>query len=167
LTGDGLGRDRAVTLESIVRERHLRWADALYRHGYIVEAHPRPTTSALLGTVGLRGRRRADLGVPEVVIDIAEKWVNGADPDGLGLEQHSCHLASSSWHAQLEPGEAGAERLDVDRFKPAGLTIHRHPLGSPNDERTPERAVPAPEAWVTQIETLSADLYFRKTKPTK
>lgn len=84
----------------------------------------------------------------------------GADPDALGLEQHGCHIAGSSWHAQLESGDEKAERLDVDRFKPRNLTIHRHPFGSSNDERVPAADVPAPEAWVNHVETISAEHYF-------
>ena len=77
------------------------------------------------------------------------------------------HLEASSWHAQLGPGEQGAERMDVDRRKPADLILHRHPFGSPNDEREPERDMDAPEAWITHVEGLSANLYFQQTKPTK
>ena len=125
------------------------------------------TTSARAGTVGIRARRRPDLGGPEAIIEVVEKWTEGPDPDGLGLEQHGCHLEASSWHAQLGPGEQGAERMDVDRRKPADLILHRHPFGSPNDEREPERDMDAPEAWITHVEGLSANLYFQQTKPTK
>jgi hypothetical protein len=55
---------RRVTLESIVSERYARWAETLFRYGYIIEKNPRVPTSATGGTVGLRGRRRADLGAP-------------------------------------------------------------------------------------------------------
>jgi excisionase family DNA binding protein len=86
----------------------------------------------------------------------------GADPDGLGLEQHGCHLAGSSWHAQLLPGEDGAERMDVDRFKPSELIIHRHPFGSRNDVRESAGDLPAPEAWVQDVETIAAEHYFNR-----
>jgi hypothetical protein len=149
-----------VTLASVVSDRYARWVTTLDRYGYIIEQHPRIRTSARLGTIGLRGRRRTDLGAPAVVIDIAERWDEGPDSDGLGLEQHGCHLVASGWHAQLEPGGQGAERLDVDRLKRRELTIHRHPFGSSNDERTPRHDLPAPEGWIRDIETLSADRYF-------
>jgi hypothetical protein len=58
------------------------------------------------------------------------------------------------------PGEEGAERLDVDRCKPSELIIHRHPFGSPNDERKPAGGLRAPEAWVQDVESISAERYF-------
>jgi hypothetical protein len=155
-----------LSLRSITSERYGRWQEALYRFGYLTEEHPTVTTSRHAGTVGIRARRRPDLGAPEVVVDVAEKWTEGADPDGLGLEEHGCHLEASSWHAQLRPGEQGTERIDVDRRKPTEL-MRRHPFGSPNDERKPERNLYAPEAWLTHVEELSANLYFKQTKPTK
>jgi hypothetical protein len=149
-----------VTLPSVVTDRYARWAETLTKYGYLIEPHPRLETSPRAGIVALRGRRRPDLGAPEVVIDIAESWRAGADPDGLGLDQHGCHVAGSGWHAQLESGDEGAERLDVDRFKPRNLSIHRHPFGSPNEERIPAADLPAPEAWVNHVETISAEQYF-------
>jgi len=150
-----------LTLKSVVAERYVRWTETLFKYGYVVEPHPRVPTSTQAGAVGVRGVRRADLGVPRVVIDIAELWTEGADPDRLALEQHGCHLQHSGWHAQLEPGDSGAERLDVDRAKPAHLTIHRHPLGSANDHREAAFDLDAPEAWVAHVEQLSADLSLR------
>jgi hypothetical protein len=145
-----------MTIRSIVTERYARWAETLFKHGYMIEGNPTLPTSTATGVVGLRGRRRRDLGAPPVVIDIAEAWSEGPDPDGLGLEDHGCHLAGSGWHAQLETGDRGAERLDVDRTKPTELIIHRHPFGSSNEVRKPERDLRSPEAWVLDIEQLSA-----------
>jgi hypothetical protein len=74
-----------------------------------------------------------------VVIHVAETWIEGSDPDGLGFEQHGCYSGGSGWHAQLEAGERGAERLDVDRTKPTEPIMHR----------------------------LSADAHYNQTKKTK
>lgn len=149
-----------MTRRSIVTDRYARWVDRLWAHGYTAEAHPHLPTSAAAGTVGLRARRLTSLGVPHVVIDVAEIWSEGDDPDGLGLEAHSCHLAGAAWHAQIAEGEEGAERLDVDRDKPAPLKIHRHPLGRPGDDRQSEATLPAPEAWILRVEHLCAELFF-------
>jgi hypothetical protein len=148
----------AVSQASVVGDRYARWANALWKHGYRVERHPKVGTSIGAGTVGLRGRRRSFPGVPSVVVDIVELWLSGADPDGLKLAMHGCHLFAAGWHAQIAQNELGAERLDVDRAKSRRLMIHRHPFGRPNDVREPEALLFAPEAWMVRVEECAAEV---------
>lgn len=91
-----------------------------------------------------------------MVIDIVELWLSGADPDGLKLVMHGCHLFAAGWHAQIAQDESGAERLDVDRAKSRRLMIHRHPFGRPNDVREPDAPLLAPEAWMVRVEECAA-----------
>ena len=89
------------------------------------------------------------------MIDVAELWAAGDDPDGLGTEEEGCYLRAASWHAQIEaPGDTGAERLDLDRTKPRALMIHRHPFGEPNAVRRPAAGLLVPARWLEHVEGL-------------
>jgi hypothetical protein len=140
-----------MSVESVLGERYVLWTDELYDWGYVIEPHPRP---AAWNEIIIRARRSELYGDPSVVIDIAEAWADGSDPDGLRITSGGCFLAGASWHAQFpRAGAVGAERFDVDRTKPAGLIVHRHPLGQPNEVRKRARWH-RPETWLGHIERL-------------
>lgn len=108
----------------------MRWSLELSGYGYELLAPGREPASA--GEFVFRARRPTHYGGPPAMIDVRELWVPGADPGGLGLEQHGCHLEVGGWHAQLRAGEEiGAMRLDVDRRKKPELVVHEHPFGRP------------------------------------
>ncbi|MGK2939787.1 MAG: hypothetical protein ACSLFR_18615 [Solirubrobacteraceae bacterium] len=148
-----------MSRETVVAERVARWSDVLFNHGYILEESSRLGMLPKQGAFALRARRRDALGVPAVVVDIVEVWNDGSDPHSLGLEAHGCHLEYAGWNAQIQNGAVGQERLDVDRRKPVGQMIHRHPFGHPNAKREPASSK-APESWIQHVERLSAELFF-------
>lgn len=144
-----------MSVASVLRDRSVRWNDVLDGYGYAFEApraHPAP------GELVLKARRLPVYGGPAATVDIAELWMFGDDPDGLGLEQEGCFLVVSGWHGQIGPRDIGAHRLDVDRRKPPGLAIHLHPYGQANSVRVPAAPLCSPEAWVEDIERLISDL---------
>jgi hypothetical protein len=147
-----------MTLESVLRERVARWVDELDAYGYVLEPPGRVAVS--LAEIAVAARRPTTYGGPAAKIEVHELWLPGADPDGLALEGHGCHLHMASWHAQiLEGGATGAERLDVDRRKPRELMVHRHPFGEPNERREPAAPLIAPERWVEHVEALILDRF--------
>ncbi len=106
------------------------------------------------GRLRLRAIRLPSHGNPHSTIDVREIWRSGRDRQRLMPTNEGHHLLRASWHAQI--GGAGAERaerLDVERFKPADLMRHRHPLGSPNHVRE-QTAIATPEAWLLHVETV-------------
>lgn len=145
-----------MSIGSAVQDRTARWCDELDGYGYALEAPGR--RAAALGQVTLRAARPRTYGGPGVVVDVGETWALGSDPDGLGLELHGCFLLVSGWHVQIAPGDAGAQRLDVDRRKPGGLAIHLHPYGRPNSVRVPAAPLGSPESWLEDVENLIFDL---------
>jgi hypothetical protein len=150
-----------MSLESTLRKRVTRWQEILTNHGYAMQAPRRGATAS--GEICLRARRPTIYGGPPVMIDINEIWISGEDPDQLDLRENGCYLFYSSWHAQVDGDDATrAERLDVDRRKPAGLIVHRHPYGEPNPIKLPAKPLAAPEAWMTQVERLIYDLTLKE-----
>jgi hypothetical protein len=140
-----------MSVDSVLDDRYAMWVDELDAWGYEIEEPPRP---APLSGILIRGRRPESFGLPCVVIDIAETWQAGADPDGLRITNRGCFLLGASWHAQFPTsGDAGAERLDVDRTKSRTLMVHRHPLGESNEVRESVRWQ-RPGAWLERIELL-------------
>jgi len=140
-----------MSVDSVLDDRYALWANELSDWGYEVEEHPWPAPpNGFL----IRARRPETYGDPAVLIDIAETWEEGQDPDGLRMTNRGCFLVAASWHAQFPlNGDVGAERLDVDRTKPRDLLIHRHPLGETNEVR--ERAQrQRPETWLGHVENL-------------
>ncbi len=136
----------------------MRWSLELSGYGYELLAPGREPASA--GEFVLRARRPTHYGGPPAMIDVRELWVPGADPGGLGLEQHGCHLEVGGWHAQLRAGEEiGAMRLDVDRRKKPELVVHEHPFGRPNHVRVPAAPLVSPERWIHEVEVVIADLH--------
>jgi hypothetical protein len=146
-----------MTVESVLRERAARWTDELDAYGYVLEP-PGPAVTSL-AEMAVAARRPTTYGGPPAKIEVHELWLQGDDPDGLGLEAHGCHLRMASWHAQiLDEGATGAERFDVDRRKPPELFVHRHPLGELNERREPAAPLMAPERWIEHVEGLILDL---------
>lgn len=147
-----------VSLRSVLRTRSALWHDELDSFGYRL-ADP-PTADPRIGVLRIRAMRPRDYGGPAAVIDLTELWREGSDPDGLGLALEGCFLVAGSWHAQLATtGEAGAERLDLDRAKPARLVIHRHPYGFPNAVRMPAAPLIQPVQWLQHLEELIYDTF--------
>lgn len=147
-----------MTIESVLRERFVCWAVELSAYGY--EPSPLGRAARGSGELALRARRPTHYGGPSATIDVRELWALGADPDGLGLEQHGCYLEISGWHAQLvSSGDVGAMRLDVDRRKEPELVIHEHPLGQPNHVRVAAAPLVSPERWIHHVEAVILDLY--------
>lgn len=146
-----------MTIDSVLRERVARWSDELDGYGYALAPPGRMATQ--LGELVVSARRPTTYAGPSAKLEVRELWLPGADPDGLGLEAHGCYLLVASWHAQIfETGDIGAERLDVDRRKPAELVVHRHPLGEPNARREPAATLSAPEAWIERVEAIILSL---------
>ncbi len=136
----------------------MRWVVELVAYGY--ELLPPGRVAEGSGEFALRARRPTHYGGPPATIDVRELWMPGADPDGLGLEQHGCYLEISGWHAQLlGSGDIGAMRVDVDRRKEPALVIHEHPLGRPNQVRVAAAPLVSPERWIHQVEVGILDLY--------
>ncbi|MGP0101440.1 MAG: hypothetical protein ACLPUT_07460 [Solirubrobacteraceae bacterium] len=115
----------------------------------------RDRAGSQFGEFAIRARRPAPYGDPRVVLDVRELWLPGPDPDDLGLEAEGCYTQRSSWNAQID-GERpeDSDRLDVDRSKPAGAMIHRHPYEQPNDVREPASHLAAPERWLQEVEEI-------------
>ncbi len=151
----------AVTVHSLLTNRIVRWSRVVDLHGYLVE--PPGRAMGQFGEFALRARRPALYGDPNVLLDIRELWLPGSDPDGLRLEAGGCYMQGGSWNAQID-GERpeDAERLDVDRSKPGGLTIHRHPYGQRNGVREPAQRMAAPERWLQEVEEIVFQHYARK-----
>lgn len=146
-----------MSIASALRSRSALWHDVLDAFGYEL-ADPRPGAGA--AELRVRAVRPVRYGGPAAVIDVAELWAVGGDPDGLGVEGEGCHLRAASWHAQIEAiGDAGAERLDLDRTKPSALIIHRHPLGQPNSVRHPASGLLVPARWLEHVEGLIYDAF--------
>lgn len=62
---------------------------------------------------------------------------------------------SNPWNAQIDGEQPeDADRLDVDRSKPTGLMVHRHPHGHPNAARRSARHLAAPERWLQEVEEI-------------
>ena len=141
-----------MSIASALRSRSALWHDVLDAFGY-EPADPRPGAGA--AELRVRAVRPVIYGGPAAVIDVAELWAAGDDPDGLGTEEEGCHLRAASWHAQIKaPGDTGAERLDLDRTKPRALMIHRHPFGEPNAVRRPAAGLLVPARWLEHVEGL-------------
>jgi hypothetical protein len=148
-----------VSIASALRSRATSWHDVLHSFGYRVLG--RSLAEVRLGTLEIRAERPEDYGGPEAAVEIYELWREGDDPDALGTEHEGCFLAASSWHAQITPtGDLGAERLDLDRSKPAALLIHRHPYGSSNAVRVPAAPLIVPAQWLVHLEELIYDEFF-------
>jgi hypothetical protein len=145
-----------VSSEEILKARTAHWCGLFVDWGYEIKDPPR--SPILPDSVFVFARRPTAYGGPPLTATIEERWLEGSDPDGLRLELGSCYLAHSSWHAQFDDVEEGAdrfaERLDVDRTKPADLKIHRHPFGAPNATRIPESNLVAPDVWLEGVELL-------------
>lgn len=148
-----------MTLESIVSDRFAQWWQGLLDYGYadlreIAELQGR-------GAWGIRASRSSDLGPPRVEIAAKELWVPGHDPAGHSPTFHACYLHTASWHAQIDrEHQVGAERFEIDREKPAGLVVHRHPYRQVNDVRVPDEFL-TPEAWLNRVEIVVAELYYQ------
>ncbi len=148
-----------MSLESALTDRYALWHQVLCDlFGYEAATPTRPPRTR--NELAFRAVRPARGRIQPVGVDIRETWLPGADPD-LGITLHDCFLFSASWHAQVAPdaGPTGAERLDVERDKPAELVVHRHPLGEPNDVRQPAAPLRHPQAWVTAVEEAIAAYY--------
>lgn len=112
------------------------------------------------GSLHIRAARSALHGGPPTTIDIWEVWVLGIDLYAVMPALDGCHLHHCSWHAQIGGNTAlHAERLDVDRSKPAPLVSHRHPHGQPNAVRQPT-TMSTPGAWLECVELTVSSLYL-------
>lgn len=135
-----------------LRRRAAHWHTVLDLYAYELTV-PDEIDSAG-GRLRLRATRPASYGGPRTTIDVSETWMSGSDPQGLMPTVDGHHLRRASWHAQIgDEGATSAERLDIDRSKPAGLMRHRHPYGSPNNSRE-HATISAPEAWMLHVETV-------------
>jgi hypothetical protein len=126
-----------MTQASVVEHRGGLWVTELQDWGYEILT---PTgADVVAGQLVVSGRRRRELGLPEVEVTVRQLWLPGRDPEGFSPLLEGCYLHSHSWHAQFDPagGDVAAERLDLDRTKPRSLWLHRHPLGQPNEVKEP------------------------------
>lgn len=149
-----------MSVVSALSDRIVMWRTLLCDDfGYSEAAPSRPRWSA--NELVIVAARPEFPPIEPVRFEIRETWLPGADPDGLQLQSHGCHLAVSSWHAQIleASGDLGAERLDVDRRKPPEEMIHRHPFGASNQVREPAVPLKHPEAWVVHVEEIIATHY--------
>lgn len=145
-----------MTLSVTLAQRIATWCIALDQHGHEIVMTPQIVVVA--GLLRLRARRLEIYGGPTTIIDVAERWQAGRDPDALAPTIDEYHLFRASWHAQRGgDGEANAERLDIDRSKPGRLARHRHPYGSPNAVRE-VTLIATPAAWLAHIETIFAQV---------
>lgn len=135
----------------------MSWEAALELYGY----EPEETIVAASSFQIVRATRPSIHGEPQIVVDVIELWQGGPDP--LGHLVHRSHqgafLSYGKAHAQIQPGDVGADRVDVgDVSKPVKLTIHRHPFGSPNDLRVPLGAMLIPAEWIHELEEIAAQI---------
>lgn len=143
-----------MTTLSFLLGRVARWWRILDLYAY--ELARSSEVHANESLLRLHAARPALLGGPRTRIDVREIWRPGRDPQALTPTVEGNHLQRASWHAQIGGRDTtNAERLDIDRTKPAELMRHRHPYGSSNDVRQ-ATTISTPEAWLLQIETTVA-----------
>ena len=129
-----------MTQTSVVEHRGGLWVAELQDWGYDIQRSR--DNEVVEGELVVAARRWGELGLPGVEVTVRELWLPGRDPEGFSSQLvEGCYLHSHSWHAQFDRagGDVAAERLDLDRGKPRGLWLHRHPLGEANEVRQPVR----------------------------
>lgn len=151
-----------VRLEQALAQRCRLWIVELDGFGY--ELVPQRQPRLIRSHFTVKARRQLSCGPPEVTIEVTEQWAPVHDDRTLDPRlpiREGFFPVTVSWHAQFDGAErfAGelAERLDVDPKKARSdpsLLVHRHPLGSPNDDRRPIDALAEPSAWIEDVELL-------------
>ncbi len=146
-----------MTAASAASDRLTAWEAAFELYGY----EPEEIRDLTTGFEIVHATRPATHGDPTIVVDVDELWLPDPDPlqGSANRSYQAAFLSKGSAHAQIEPGDIGADRIDVgDPSKPPSLTIHRHPFGQPNHVRVPLSAIPVPAQWVHELEEIAADL---------
>ncbi|HEV7941931.1 MAG TPA: hypothetical protein VGP17_03915 [Solirubrobacteraceae bacterium] len=145
-----------MSISIALEHRFAQWCGTLIQHGYTLKDS---YVNVSGGSLWICAVRPVLHGGPPTTIYVWEVWLVGIDPDGLMPALDGCHLHHCSWHAQIGgSGAIDAERLDVDRSKPAGLRRHRHPHGQPNAKRE-RTTISTPGAWLVHVETIVSTLY--------
>jgi hypothetical protein len=145
-----------MSISSALTHRAHQWCETLVKHGYLISAL---TVDVSGGSLHIRARRSSLYGGPRTTIDVSEVWAPGMDPCAVMPALDNCYLHRCSWHAQIDgPGAVNAERLDVERSKPAPLVRHRHPHGQLNAVRQ-ATTMSTPGVWLAHVDTIVSTLY--------
>jgi hypothetical protein len=161
---DSSVESRAVTATSAAADRYSAWEKTFELYGYEPE---RFGLTSDYSFQFVRARRPAMFGLPEICIDVEERWRPGIGPWTRALwarrTQHGAYLWDGKAHAQIEPEPVpptgkGARRIDVDERKSVRLTVHEHPFGQVNDIRVPLHSIVVPDQFLNELETLAAQI---------